>query len=57
MESLRIETLLSKFHMERKYVDSGLEKDIFEHDYSKGKSVLREEQRKAMLYLKEALNL
>lgn len=53
----RIETLLSKFHMERKYVDSGLENDIFEHDYSKGKSVLREEQRKAMLYLKEALNL
>ena len=53
----RIETLLSKFCMQRKYVDSGLKNELFEHNYSKGKLLLNEEREKAIQFLKEALEI
>ena len=51
----RLETLLSKFHLERKYASSGLENDIWEHDYEEGYKQLELEREKAMNFLKEAL--
>ena len=51
----RLDTLLSKFDLQRKYINSGLSNDRFEHDYSKGKRVLINEQNKVIKYLKEAL--
>ena len=51
----RLETLLSKFHLERKYASSGLENDIWEHDYEEGYKQLELEREKAMIFLKEAL--
>ena len=51
----RLETLLSKFHLERKYVGSGVKKDIWEHDYEEGYKQLELERKKAMDFLKKAL--
>lgn len=51
----RLETLLSKFRLERKYASSGLENDIWEHDYEEGYKQLEVEREKAMNFLKEAL--
>ena len=51
----RLETLLSKFHLERKYANSGLQNDIWEHDYEEGYKQLELEREKAMNFLKEAL--
>lgn len=53
----RIDTLLSKFSMQRKYVGSGLENDLFEHDYSQGKLLLKAEREKAIRFLKKALGI
>lgn len=51
----RLETLLSKFHLERKYANSGLPNDIWEHDYTEGYSQLEIERKKAIDFLKKAL--
>lgn len=51
----RMETLFTKFDLERKYVDSGLENDIFECDYSAGKKQLEEEQKKLISFLEECM--
>lgn len=51
----RLETLLKKFHLERKYANSELNNDIWEHDYSKGYEQLEAEKEKAMDFLKKAL--
>lgn len=51
----RLETLLVKFHLERKYQGSGLENDIWEHDYEEGYKQLDIEREKAMSFLKKAL--
>ena len=51
----RLETLLSKFHLERKYANSGLQNDIWEHDYEEGYKQLELEREKAMNFLKDAL--
>lgn len=51
----RLETLLSKFHLERKYANSGLENDIWEHDYSEGYKQLEIERKKSIDFLKKAL--
>ena len=51
----RLETLMSKFHLERKYANSGLQNDIWEHDYTEGYKQLEIERKKAMNFLKEAL--
>ncbi len=51
----RLETLLQKFHLERKYANSGLENDIWEHDYEEGYKQLEIEREKAKNFLKKAL--
>lgn len=51
----RLETMLSKFHLERKYASSGLQNDIWEHDYEEGYKQLEIERKKAEEFLKEAL--
>lgn len=51
----RLNTLLKKFHLERKYADSELENDIWEHDYSAGYEQLNIEKKKAIDFLKRAL--
>lgn len=53
----RIDTLLSKFSMQRKYVESGISNDLFEHDYEKGKLTLAKEQEKTYSFLKKALGV
>ena len=53
----RIETFLDKFALKRKYVESGLENDPFEADYSLSYERLAIEQKKARDYLKEVLEL
>lgn len=50
----RMDTLLSKFDLKRKYIDSGLENDIFEHDYSKGEEILNYEREKVKKFLLES---
>lgn len=50
----RINTLLENFSLERKYIDSGLNNDIFEHDYSKGYERLKIERKKSVDFLKKA---
>lgn len=51
----RLETLLSKFHLERKYANSRLDNDIWEHNYSEGYKQLEIEREKAINFLKKAL--
>lgn len=53
----RIETLLHTFHLERKYINSCLENNIWEHDYTEGYKQLEIEREKAIKYLKEALGV
>ncbi len=47
----RMETLLGKFDLMRKYVDSGVENQIFECDYKKGFEILKEEREKTYRFL------
>lgn len=51
----RLETLLKKFDIERKYAGSELENDLFEHDYTVGYKQLELERKKSMEFLKKAL--
>lgn len=51
----RLTTLLKKFDLERKYEGSGLDNDIWEHDYSTGYTHLNLEKEKALNFLKSAL--
>ena len=51
----RMDTLLSKFSLERKYANSGLPNDIWEHDYTEGYKQLEIERIKAIDFLKKAL--
>ena len=51
----RLDTLLSTFHLERKYAGSGLPNDIWEHDYTEGYKQLEIERKKASDFLKKAL--
>lgn len=51
----RLETLLSKFYLERKYAGGNLENDIWEHDYTKGYKQLEIEREKAITFLEKAL--
>jgi len=53
----RIETLLTKFHLERKYANSGLENNIWEHNYSEGYEQLKMEQEKVKDFLRKALEV
>lgn len=51
----RLETLLKKFHLERKYANAGLENDLWEHDYTEGYQQLEIERQKANDFLKKTL--
>lgn len=51
----RIETLLSKFHLERKYIDSGLANDIMECNYTEGVKQLEIERKKVIEFLKMSI--
>lgn len=51
----RIDTLLKKFHLERKYAYSELKNEIFEADYVYGTSVLEEERKKVHNFLDRAI--
>ena len=53
----RMDTLLRKFHLERKYVDGGLPNDPLECNYQEGYEVLTHERQKVLNYLKSAMNL
>lgn len=48
----RLETMLKKFHLERKYAGSQLKNDIWEHDYTEGYRQLELEREKAAAFLK-----
>lgn len=51
----RLVTLLSKLGLERKYAGSGMSNDIWEHDYAQSYKRLETEQKKALNFLKAAL--
>lgn len=53
--STRIEELLSKFYLERKYAKSRLDNDIWEHNYTEGYKQLEIEREKTIKFLEEAL--
>lgn len=53
----RIETLLKKFDIQRKYVDSGLPNGLFECDYMRGYQQLDVERKKVIDFLKESMNI
>ena len=50
----RLDTLIQKFGLERKYINSGLENDLLECDYSYGLQQLEKERRKVRLFLESA---
>lgn len=53
----RMETFLKKFDLERKYVDSGLENNPFECEYSVGFARLSIERQKALSFLKKSIGM
>lgn len=53
----RINTLLNKFDLQRKYVYSGFENDLFECDYKEGYKNLELERKKGMSYLYHAIEM
>lgn len=53
----RIDTFLGKFHLERKFVDSGLENNVFEADYTQGYEQLEIERKKVINFLKRSMKL
>ena len=53
----RIDSFLGKFELQRKYIDSGLENELFECDYEIGYQILEKERGKVMEFLKDAMNL
>ena len=53
----RIDTLLKKFKLQRKFVDSGLHNELFECDYDLGYEILAKERVKVIEFLKKSMNL
>lgn len=53
----RMETLFTKFDLQRKYVNSGLPNELMECDYSKGYITLEKEREKMIHFLKESMSL
>lgn len=53
----RIETMLKKFQLERKYAASGLENDLLECDYQSGYEILKGERKKALHFLKVSMKM
>lgn len=53
----RLDTLLTKFDLQRKYVNSGLENEIFECDYSEGYKRLKTERKKVIDFLENSMSI
>lgn len=53
----RIESLLKMFSLQRKYYNSGIPNNLFECDYTYGKSILEAERKKALVLLKKSMGL
>lgn len=53
----RMDTLLKKFDLQRKYVDGGLKNDVLECDYTVGYQRLETERRKVITFLRESMAL
>lgn len=53
----RIDTLFDKFDLKRKYVDSGLQNELLECDYSKGYKALAAEREKVIWFLTESMRI
>ena len=53
----RMDTLLGRFDLKRKYADSGLENSLLECDYSNGYKTLEDERKKTLQFLKNSMNL
>lgn len=53
----RMETLFEKFDLKRKYVDSGLENNIIECDYSVGKENLAKEKKLLEVFIEKQIRL
>lgn len=53
----RLETLLEKFSLERKYANSGLENDIWEHDYTEGYKQLKIEKQRTDAFINRELDV
>ncbi|WP_027218668.1 polysaccharide pyruvyl transferase family protein [Butyrivibrio fibrisolvens] len=53
----RLDSFLRLFGLERKYVGSGLDNDIWENDYKKGYAILEQEIEKAKKYLIDSLGI
>ena len=53
----RIDFLLETLDLKRKFVDSGLENQVFECDYSQSNTTLTHERKKAINFLKNSMNL
>lgn len=51
----RLETFLKKFHLERKYANSRLENDLWEHNYDSGYQQLELERQRTTEFLKKIL--
>lgn len=52
----RITTFLNMFDLTRKYIDSGINNDVFEHDYTVGKKILEKEREKVHDFLELVMN-
>lgn len=53
----RLDTFLDKFGLRRKYVESGLENELLECDYSSSYGVLASERKKVIDFLKKSMSL
>ena len=53
--SSRISSLLEMLSLERKYVNSGLYNDIWEHDYHEAFKRIEIEKKKSINYIKESI--
>ena len=53
----RLNTLLKKFDLERKYVDSNLKNELLECDYKNGYKILENEQKKVIYFLRKSMNI
>nr|WP_300848613.1 polysaccharide pyruvyl transferase family protein [uncultured Acetatifactor sp.] len=53
----RLDTFLDKFGLRRKYVESGLENELLECDYSSAYGVLASERKKVIDFLKKSMHL
>lgn len=53
----RLDTLLKKFHLERKYADSGLPNELLEADYGEGYQQLKTEREKTLAFLEKSMRL